>query len=55
MDQGAMVTYKEFSRRHTGICGIVEGTVEDKPDHVLVRWNGNATRSEEPISDLEEV
>jgi hypothetical protein len=55
MDQGAMVTHKEFSRKLTSICGIVEGLVPDKPDFVWVRWLGNTSRSEEPVSDLEEV
>jgi len=55
MDEGAIVTYREFSRRLAGICGIVEGIVQDKPDHVWVRWIGNPSQSEESVSDLEEV
>ena len=55
MDQGSMVTYKEFSRKLSGYCGIVEGVVEDKPDFVLVRWVGNHNQSEESVFDLEEI
>jgi len=55
MHQGAMVIYKEVSRKLDGICGIVEGTVPEKPDHVWVRWNGNIFQSEESVLDLEEV
>jgi hypothetical protein len=55
MNQGAMVTYKEGCRKLDGICGIVEGIVQDKPDYVWVRWIGNITQSEESILDLEEV
>lgn len=55
MDQGAMVTYREFSRKLSGYCGIVEGVVEDNPDVVLVRWLGSQDRSEENVCDLEEV
>jgi hypothetical protein len=55
MDQGAMVIYKEVSRKLAGICGIVEGTVQDKPDRVWVRWIGNSVQSEESVQDLEEV
>ncbi|MBI5552618.1 MAG: hypothetical protein HY911_14015 [Desulfobacterales bacterium] len=55
MNQGAIVTYREFSRKVAGYCGIVEGVVQDKPNHVLVRWVGNTSESEESVSDLEEV
>jgi len=55
MDQGAIVTYREFSRKVAGSCGIVEGVVQDKPNHVLVRWVGNPCQCEESVSDLEEV
>ena len=55
MNQGAIVTYREFSRRVSGYCGIVEGVVQDKPNHVLVRWVGNTSESEESVADLEEV
>lgn len=55
MDQGAIVTYREFSRKVAGSCGIVEGVVQDKPNHVLVRWVGNPYQCEESVSDLEEV
>jgi len=55
MDRGAIVTYREFSRKMAGNCGIVEGVVQDKPDHVLVRWVGNTSQCEESVSDLEEV
>lgn len=55
MNQGAIVTYREFSRKVSGYCGIVEGVVQDKPNHVLVRWVGNTSESEESVSDLEEV
>ena len=55
MDSGAIVTYKEFSRKLAGICGIVEGIVQDKPDYVWVRWVGNTSQSQESVMDLEEV
>ena len=55
MDQGAMVTYRDFQRKMDGLCGIVEGLVQGKPDHVLVRWAGNQSQSEECVSDLEEI
>ena len=55
MNQGAIVTYREFSRKVAGYCGIVEGVVQDKPNHVLVRWVGNTSESEESVADLEEV
>jgi hypothetical protein len=55
MDTGAIVTYRELRRKLDGNCGIVEGAVKDKPDRVLVRWIGNADRSEESVLDLEEV
>lgn len=55
MDQGAIVTYREFSRKLAGYCGIVEGVVQDNPDRVLVRWVGNLCQCEESITDLEEV
>lgn len=55
MDQGSMVTYRDFSRKIDGSCGIVEGSVQGKPDYVLVRWAGNYAQSEECVSDLEEV
>ena len=55
MNQGAIVTYREFSRKVAGYCGIVEGVVQDKPNHVLVRWVGNTSQSEESVADLEEV
>ena len=55
MDQGAIVTYRDFSRKLAGCCGIVEGVVQDKPDRVLVRWVGNPNQCEESVSDLEEV
>jgi hypothetical protein len=55
MNQGAIVTYREFSRKVAGYCGIVEGVVQDRPNHVLVRWVGNTSQSEESVADLEEV
>ncbi len=55
MDQGSMVTYRDFSRKMDGLCGIVEGSVQGKPDYVLVRWAGNYAQSEECVTDLEEV
>ncbi|MCJ8502331.1 hypothetical protein [Desulfatitalea alkaliphila] len=50
-----MVTYREFSRRWAGYCGIVEGVFEEKPDVVLVRWVGDQRRCEEKVTDLEEL
>ncbi len=55
LDQGSMVTYREFSRKLDGYCGIIEGVVRDKPDYVLVRWVGDHSQSEEYVFDLEEV
>jgi hypothetical protein len=55
MNQGAIVTYKEVSRKLAGVCGIVEGIVQDKPNHVWVRWIDSAFKREESIFDLEEV
>ena len=55
MDQGSLVTYRDFRRKMDGSCGIVEGMVQGKPDFVLVRWAGNQAQSEECVSDLEEV
>lgn len=55
VELGAMVTYRDFSRKMDGSCGIVEGSVQGKPDYVLVRWAGNPSQSEECVSDLEEV
>jgi len=55
MERGAIVTYKDFSRKQNAVCGIIDGPVKDKPDYVLVRWLGNSFQSEESICDLEEV
>lgn len=55
MDQGEIVTYKEFSRKLAGVCGIVEGLVSDQPDYVWVRWVGETSRSKESISELEVI
>lgn len=48
-----MVTYKEFSRKLAGLCGIVEGIVRDQPDYVWVRWVGETSTKKENISELE--
>ena len=53
LDQGEMVTYKEFSRKLAGLCGIVEGIVSDQPDYVWVRWVGETSIKKENISELE--
>ena len=53
--QGEMVTYKEFSRKQAGLCGIVEGLVNDQPEYVWVRWVGETTRKKENISELEVI
>lgn len=53
LDQGEMVTYKEFSRKLAGLCGIVEGIVRDQPDYVWVRWVGETSTKKENISELE--
>jgi hypothetical protein len=55
MEQGAIVTYREFRRKIAGSCGIVEGVVQDKPNHVIVRWVGSPSQCEESVADLEEV
>jgi hypothetical protein len=55
MDQGSVVTYRDFRLKMDGLCGIVEGLVQGKPNYVLVRWAGNYNQSEECVSDLEEV
>ena len=55
MDQGSMVTYRDFGRKIAGYCGIVEGNVKGKPNYVLVRWIGNTNECEENVLDLEEV
>lgn len=55
MDRGSIVTYKDFSRKLAGHCGIVESVLKDKPDHVLVRWLGSNDQSEESIANLDEV
>ena len=55
LDQGEMVTYKEFSRKLAGYCGIVEGTVNDRPEYVWVRWAGETTHTMESVSDLEVI
>ncbi len=53
LNQGAIVTYKEFSLRLDGYCGIVEGTVNDQPNYVWVRWVGDTQKRKEYIPDLE--
>jgi hypothetical protein len=53
LNQGEMVTYKEFSRKLAGLCGIVEGIVRDQPDYVWVRWVGETSTKKENISELE--
>lgn len=55
MKSGAMVTYKELSLKLTGCCGIVEGSSEENPDMVLVRWLGDTAHKIESIRDLEEI
>lgn len=53
LNQGAIVTYKEFSLRLDGHCGIVEGEVNDQPNYVWVRWVGDTQQRKEYIPDLE--
>lgn len=55
MEQGAIVTYREFSRKIAVSCGIVEAVVQDKPNIVIVRWEGSPCQCEESVADLEEV
>jgi hypothetical protein len=53
LDQGAIVTYKEFSLKLAGYCGIVEGVVNEQPNYVWVRWVGESSHKKESISELE--
>lgn len=55
MEQGAIVTYRDFGRKIAGSCGIVEGVVQDNPNIVIVRWVGSTCQCEESVADLEEV
>lgn len=55
MKSGAMVTYKELSLKLAGYCGIVEGSVQENPDLVLVRWAGDISWKAESVRDLEEI
>ena len=55
LDQGEIVTYKEFSRKLACQCGIVEGNVHDQPDYVWVRWVGEICIKKENISELEVI
>ncbi|MBT8342232.1 MAG: hypothetical protein HKP58_03820 [Desulfatitalea sp.] len=55
MDQGAMVTYRDFGLQVAGYCGIVEGVVHGKPNTVWVKWIGSNSEREENVADLEEV
>ena len=52
IEQDTIVMYKEHSSTFFGSCGIVEGEVEDQPDHVWVRWVGDSTSTKEPIQNL---
>jgi hypothetical protein len=53
LNQGEMVTYKEFSRKLSGLCGIVEGSVSDQPEFVWVRWVGETSNKKEHAEELE--
>ena len=55
VDLGEIVTYKEFSRKLAGLCGIVEGQVSDQPEYVWVRWVGETSNKKENISELEVI
>lgn len=55
IEQNAIVTYKDDSRKFYGSCGIVEGMVTDQPDYVWVRWVGETTSKKESIQNLEAV
>ena len=54
-DQGAIVTYKEFSLKLAGYCGIIEGIVQEQPDFVWVRWVGESSHRKESIAELEVI
>ncbi len=55
LERGVMVTYREISLQVGGFCGLVEGIVQDQPDHAWVRWVGDTIKSKEYIPDLEVV
>ena len=53
IEQNAIVTYKEYSRKSYGSCGIVESVITDQPGYVWVRWVGEITSRKEFIENLE--
>jgi hypothetical protein len=55
IEQGAIVMYKQDSRKFYGSCGIVEGMVADQPDFVWVRWVGETASEKESVQNLETV
>jgi hypothetical protein len=55
LKQGSIVTYREFSLKLAGYCGVVEGTVNEQPNYVWVRWVGETSQKKEPVSELEVI
>lgn len=50
-----IVTYKDFSLKLAGYCGLVEDLIPEKPNVVWVRWLGDVARKKENVRDLEEI
>ena len=52
IERDAIVTYRDIRFEMAGHCGVVEGSVDDQPDYVWVRWIGDISRCKEYVPDL---